>query len=68
MTLPLTQHELDDLCCNKPGCSHENDNEVWLTSHCHPGPIEVSYVKSRGVLVIRCKKCQSQLIEIEVAQ
>ncbi len=70
-----TKTDLDLLAargCQAPGCDHAGhggDDPVFLHGRCHPAaPIEASYVAGSGLLVIRCRRCQKLISEIQVAE
>jgi hypothetical protein len=70
MALPYTQHELDDLQCGNPKCSHEQCTTLVLHSVCHTkAPTWARYEKTRGVLIITCAApgCDNVIAQIEVA-
>jgi len=56
---------LDHARCATPGCA-ETHGPLYLHSRCHPNAaVEVCY--EAGILTIRCKKCQTLVIEVSVA-
>jgi hypothetical protein len=71
MPLPLTQHELDEMRCQAPGCAH-TDRHCNLTLHarCHPHMAPwATYDAARGVLKLACSAmgCGKPVGEIKVA-
>jgi hypothetical protein len=67
MSTPLTQADMGARC-HSPGCDHtHHDGPMFLHPRCHLGfPTWVSYEK--GVITVRCAKCEKLVAEIEVAK
>lgn len=57
---------LDQLQCNKPGCTHEHDNgPMFIEQRCHPGgPIEVFL--EDGWMNVRCHVCSTPMMRVKV--
>lgn len=70
-TLPLTQHELDEVTCTTPGCRHDSKHcNLVIHARCHPHVAPwATYDKRRGVLVLACSAigCGQHVGEIAVA-
>jgi hypothetical protein len=68
--MALTQSQLSDAICMVPGCAHSHHGDaLFFHSQCHPqAPVTACYVKTRGVLVLRCHRCSALVAEVKVAQ
>lgn len=64
MSEPLGRDELAHMKCGNPDC-HADHGDLVLMPMCHPGRgVEVQHQK--GLLVIRCIKCQLLVCEVIV--
>lgn len=62
---PLTQYELDQMRCGKPGCECTT---ISLRGNCHPeDPLRITYDRDDGVLTVRCATCDELVAYVEVA-
>lgn len=62
-----TREQLDKLGCSVPGCTCD-DSELILRSRCHEEvPTWAWYDKRDGTLTVRCAKCESVVVVVQVA-
>jgi hypothetical protein len=63
----FTKQHLDKMRCSQPGCT-DCDHELFFSQKCHPkAGLTVSYDKSSGHLHLACRKCETPLAGILVA-
>jgi hypothetical protein len=68
MPPPLTRQQLDAAGCGTPNCGHDH-SVIYLVSGCHPASgVEVRFNKPRGLLEVRCKRCEKPVADVKVAQ
>ena len=60
----LTQHYLNQMTCNAPGCNETH--QLYLQARCHEDA-PPTCIYSSGVLRIECSVCKLQVCEIAVA-
>jgi hypothetical protein len=68
--MPLTQSELNKAMCMVPGCDHTGHRDMlFFHGKCHPhAPVTVYYVMPKGMIVIRCHRCNELVAEVKVAE
>lgn len=65
--MSITRKELDRAGCGTPGCSHDH-SVVYFHGKCHlSAPVEASYEKATGEIVMRCARCQELIVRVAVA-
>lgn len=67
--MALTQYELNQASCHlnhhDSPCRHDI---LYFAARCHPNKgVTAEYIKSRGVLQFRCRKCMALVCDIAVA-
>lgn len=68
--MALTQYELNQAQCHLS--HHDNPcrhDVLYFAAKCHPSSgVTAEYIKSRGVMVVRCRKCLALVCDVAVAQ
>jgi len=55
--------------CSVPGCTHADHSTVYFHGRCHmQAPVQVSYTKDSGELVITCYQCKHIIAKVAVAR
>lgn len=64
----MNRTTLDSLMCQSEGCNC-GGHILVLRARCHiHSGLEVRYDKTRGLLVVTCKKCENIVTEVLVAE
>jgi hypothetical protein len=66
--MSVYKEDMDVWRCTVPNCEHRDHSIMWIHARCHPeAPVQVCYVKERGVLRVECLKCKRLIVEVAVA-
>lgn len=68
----LTKLDLDMMAakgCQEPSCKGGHEEIIFIHGRCHlDAPLEVSYKRGDGFLVVACLKCHKPITRVKVAE